>query len=304
MTVSAESGTVRPPHRRTLLRRLTSWLERARGLRTATAALRERSAAVDTAFETIERDSDIGGAILAGALAYRLFVFALPLSFFLVSASGLLSRVFGVDAGALPRSVGLAGVVTKQVAAAAGSPSNWWIALSSLAVLAYATRVLLRAVSIAHALAWQRSAAAVKVRMRGLAIFGSAVLAQVALGAVVGAVERHSAIGGLITLVLYCVTAGGIWLLISLHVPHGDARWTELLPGSALYGVDVTATAAFNVLVLGWLIASKSKTYGALGIAATVLLAFFFLGRIIIGSAVLNATLHDRRARKAALVHA
>ena len=53
----------------------------------------------------------------------------------------------------------------------------------------------------------------------------------------------------------------------------------------------------FNILILGTLIQSKTSTYGALGTAATLLLAFFILGRVIVGAAVLNATLYDRRSR-------
>ena len=49
--------------------------------------------------------------------------------------------------------------------------------------------------------------------------------------------------------------------------------------------------------MLGNLIQSKTTTYGALGTAATLLLAFFLLGRVIVGAAVLNATLYERRAR-------
>jgi uncharacterized BrkB/YihY/UPF0761 family membrane protein len=52
-----------------------------------------------------------------------------------------------------------------------------------------------------------------------------------------------------------------------------------------------------NVLVLGNLITSKTTTYGALGTSATLLLAFFFFGRVMVGAAVLNATLYDRKSR-------
>ena len=76
-----------PPPRRTLLQRLTHWLEHAQALRRWIEEARGRSAALDATFETIERDSNIGGGLLAGALSYRLFVFALPLAFFVVSAS-------------------------------------------------------------------------------------------------------------------------------------------------------------------------------------------------------------------------
>ncbi len=53
------------------------------------------SGPLDSALATIARDSEIGGPILAGAVAYRLFVFGLPVGFFLVSGLGVLARVLG-----------------------------------------------------------------------------------------------------------------------------------------------------------------------------------------------------------------
>jgi uncharacterized BrkB/YihY/UPF0761 family membrane protein len=293
---STEPGKPRLRHR-TLLRHLTAWAEHAQALKAATATARRRSPLVDAAFETIERDSDRGGAMLAGALSYRLFVFALPLAFFLVSGAGVLASVFGIEPNVIPNSVGFAGVITKQIASASSGSSNWWVALSSLVVLAYATRVLFRAVSIVHALAWEHSAASVKLRARPLGIFGAAVVGQILLGAGVGAIHHQSAIGGLLTLAVYALAAAGLWLVVSLHVPHADARWNDLVPGCLLYGVGLTCIALFNILILGKLIESKSSTYGTLGIAATLLLGFFFVGRIMVGAAALNATLHDRRTR-------
>ena len=171
-----------PPPRRTLLRRLTLWAEQARALKGWIEAARRRSAALDATFETIERDSEIGGSMLSGALSYRLFVFALPLAFFVVSGLGLLASALGIETQAITSSVGLAGVVTKQVASSATGSSSWWVALTSFFVLVYATRVLLRAVAITHSLAWERSAASVKVRSRSLGIFAAALFGQLLLG--------------------------------------------------------------------------------------------------------------------------
>ena len=42
-------------------------------------AARRRHRSLDLAFDVVERDSTIGGGMLGGALAYRLFVFLLPL---------------------------------------------------------------------------------------------------------------------------------------------------------------------------------------------------------------------------------
>ena len=280
-----------------MLRRLSLWLERVEALRAWIQAARARSATVDALFETIERDSDMGGAMLSGALSYRLFVFVLPLAFFVVSGLGLLASALGVKPNLIVNSVGFTGVVTKQVEGAAKGPSDWWVALTSFLALVYATRVLLRAVAIVHSLAWEHSAASVKVRPRAVAIFGGALVAQLAVAVAWGAVHHQTALGGIVVLAAVVFALAGIWLVVSLLLPHSDARWSDLIPGSLFYGVGLLGVQIFNVLILSQLVQSKSSTYGALGIAATLLLGFFFIGRVMVGAAVINSTLYARRTR-------
>jgi hypothetical protein len=93
-----------PPPKRTLLGRLAHWVENARALKGSVQEARKNSPALDATFETIERDSHIGGGMLAGALSYRLFIFSLPLAFFLVAGLGVLANVLGVNATRYERS--------------------------------------------------------------------------------------------------------------------------------------------------------------------------------------------------------
>jgi uncharacterized BrkB/YihY/UPF0761 family membrane protein len=286
-----------PAPKRTLLGRFAAWIERAHALRRSVEAARDRSPAVDASFETIERDSRIGGGMLAGALSYRLFVFALPLSFFIVSGLGLIADALGVRPNAVVNSVGFAGTVTRQIESAAEGGSDWWVALASLFVLVYVTRVLFRAITIVHALAWDGSAAGVKVKARSLEIFAAAVFGQLLLVTGVGAVAHQSPIGGVVALLVLVAALAGLWLVVSLQLPHSNASWTELIPGSLLYAIGMIGVQLWNILILGKLIDSKSTTYGALGMAAALLLGFFLMGRVIVGAAALNATLHERRLR-------
>jgi uncharacterized BrkB/YihY/UPF0761 family membrane protein len=286
-----------PPGRPTLLGRAASWVARAHALRAAVERARGQSAALDATFETVERDSDLGGGMLAGALSYRLFVFTLPLAFFVISGLGLVASAVGTSPHLISNSVGMAGVVTSQVANTASGSSSWWVALTSFFALVWATRGLLRAITIVHSLAWQRSAASAKVRTHSLWVFAAALVGQLALITGLGAVSHQTLIGGLVTLIVFEFALAGLWLVVSLELPHSDARWTELIPGSLLYALGFTCLLIFNAVMLGSLIQSKTSTYGALGTAATLLLAFFLLGRVIVGAAVLNATLHARRSR-------
>jgi membrane protein len=232
--------------------------------------------------------------MLAGALCYRLFVFLLPLSFLLVSGLGLLAQALGVHSNAIVDSVGLAGKVAKQMEGASKGASNWWVALTSFFVLIYVSRSLLRALAIVQALAWTGSAASVKVSPRSLAIFGGAAVGQLALAAGVGAVRHQSTTGGIIALIVFVLGLAGVWLIVSLELPHANARWKDLIPGSLFYAIGIFGVEIFNVLILGQLIHSKSSTYGTLGIAGALLLGLFLAGRVMVGAAVLNATLYDR----------
>lgn len=288
-------GMELPPPRPTLLRRLALKVEQARALKGWIEKARRRSPPLDATFDTIERDSRIGGVILAGALCYRLFVFALPLSFFLISGLGLIAKALGKNADAIVNSVGLAGKVAKQVEPAATGASNWWVALSAFFVLVYVTRSLVRALAIVQSLAWTGSAASVKVSPKTLAIFGGAAIGQLALVAGVGAIRHQSTIGGIVALIVFVVALAGLWLIVSLQLPHANAHWRDLIPGSLFYAIGIFCVEIFNILILSKLIQSKSSTYGALGIAGALLLGLFLAGRVMVGAGVLNATLYERR---------
>ena len=204
----------------TLIRRLTLLLGRSQALRGRLEAARSRSPLLDVSLEVIERDSDIGGGLLAGALAYRLFVFFLPLAFLLVAALGLFSRWFDVSPHEIGRDVGVVSLVTKEIAASSRSETGWWVALVAAGALAYVATVLHRAVAIVHALAWQRSAAAAKTE-RSLGVFALGLAAQLVLTAAKGPLRPPIGLENVLVLVAYPSGIGAIWLVMSLRLPHG-----------------------------------------------------------------------------------
>jgi len=285
-----------PPAKPSLLRRVGHALGRGKRVRARIERARGRSRLIDATFATIERDSEIGGGILAGALAYRLFVFALPLGFFLVSMLGLVADALGREPQTVGAHLGLAGVVTQQVGSAANGSSSPWVALTSFAVLIYVTRDLCRGFAIVHALAWHRSAALAKVSMRSLGVFDAAVAAQLVLVGAVGFARSESRVGGIAALLVATLAVAGIWCIISLRMPHSTAHWRDLIPGALLYATGFLLVQVFNVYLLGKVLESKSSTYGTLGTAAAILLSLFLFGRLAVGAAVLNATLFERHS--------
>jgi uncharacterized BrkB/YihY/UPF0761 family membrane protein len=279
---------------RTIAGRVLEAAERVRILREQIEEARERHQSVDIGLAAVERDSEIGGGLLAGALAYRLFVFLLPFAVFAVVGLGLYADATDQSTDAGARDLGLTSLVAQEIGSAASDSTRWWVLVASIPILAYAVGQLFRAISIVHGLAYERTARVVKVRPRAIGLFSLAVLGQVASASLVGAFA-DSLLGAIAGVAAGIAVVTGIWLGASELFPHGTATLAERLPGSLLYGAGTLAISLFNVLMIGWLIDERQDSYGALGAAAALLFSMYLTGRLIVGAAVLNATIWRRR---------
>jgi uncharacterized BrkB/YihY/UPF0761 family membrane protein len=68
----------------------------------------------------------------------------------------------------------------------------------------------------------------------------------------------------------------------------------ELLPGAVLIAVGVQVFYLFTTLFLGPKLASATELYGLIGIVGTILFWLYIVGRLMIGGAILNASIHER----------
>jgi uncharacterized BrkB/YihY/UPF0761 family membrane protein len=279
--------------------RIARWTAKARVLRSQVEAARSRHRSVDLAFDLVERDSTIGGGMLGGALAYRLFVFLLPLSLFFVAGLGIYADTTEQSPSEVASSSGLTGLIATQVASAASSPARWAIFIVTLPVLVYAAGMLYRAVAIVHAIAWHGSGRAVRLTSRGFGVFSGVIVASLACTVIAGRIRRSDQVGGVTALLVYAIVLGGAWLALARLLPHRDVGWKSLVPGAGLVAVGMLLVNAFNVYVTSRLVEERADTYGALGIATALLFSLYIVGRVIVGSAVLNATLDARRAEVA-----
>lgn len=274
--------------------RLGRWIERGRVLRTRAEQARSRHASVEVGFTVFESDTSIGGGLLAGALAYRLFVLLLPSALLLVSGLGLYAGAAGQSPSEVAREAGLHGLIASQVADTASSPARWLVFLVMIPVVLYALAKLYRAVAVVHALAWRGSARGVGIDRTGIALLGAALVVDVGTAAVVGWIRRHDQLGGLAALAVYLVLVGGMWLLVSQRLPGREAGWAALVPGALLVGAGLLVVNVFNVYVTTRLVENRANTYGVLGVAAALLFSLVLVGRIIVVAAELNAAIHQR----------
>jgi hypothetical protein len=89
----------------------------------------------------------------------------------------------------------------------------------------------------------------------------------------------------------------GVWFVIAKDLPHRDADWKALVPGALLFGLGAEVIHVLAQYLIGPYSLAKQGTYGALGLAAVLLLGLFLVSRLVVATAVLNATLWARRTR-------
>src|SRR5437660_1484434 len=120
-------------------------LGRARELQTSVEARRAEHSWLDLGLVVYERDTAIGGGLLAGALAYRLFVLLLPTSLLLVSGLGLYADAVDRSPGQVARDAGLHGLIASEVATSASSGARWLVFAAMIPAAAFALVKLYRA---------------------------------------------------------------------------------------------------------------------------------------------------------------
>lgn len=250
---------------------------------------------IDLAFRGVEHDIRTGGGILAGAVAFRFFLFIVPYVFVLVFVLGIGADATNEDPTDLARSTGILGIAASAVDATA--KASTWAQIFTLGLAVWAlmsgARTLVKSLRAVHALVWQ-----VKLqKARHLTLLALAAIAvMTALAAVVrlvGLIQRESVILWIVSIALLVSIPAGLWLYCTLHVfPSAPGTtWRDLLPGALFVGIGVQLLHVFTVVYISRSIESKSETYGAMGAALTILLWAYLMGRLVTGSATLSAVM-------------
>ena len=178
---------------------------------------------VDLGLRLYFRDREAAGTVVGSALAFRLFLFFVPMLLFLVGLLGFFADVVAADD---VRQAGVTGTIAQQINGALNQPSStrWLATLLGLFGMATTGRTLSRALAQASCLAW-------RIPMRPKAsvrLIGAVVGLIVGLGLVSTAINRiHADLGvgvaGVSFLAAAAIYAVG-WLLLILAAAPADGR--------------------------------------------------------------------------------
>jgi membrane protein len=260
---------------------------------------RGRRGWVDAIFEVVDRDIEVAGGIMAGALAYRLFIWLLPFGLVFVGGLGVIAGASSDSPKGVADKLGVGGIVSSSLDSASKSHSAWYALIVGVPILLFATRSVLRVLIGTHRLAWGdvRDAASKPTLLDAAKLLGVFV-AYFVLAGIAAWARSRSAVAGLVATILVIVGFGGLWLMTSHRLPHRDAGWVDLVPGAIAVGLGVGILQVVAAYLLGPYALEKQGTYGALGLAAALLLGLWALGRLLIGGAEINATLWERKRRE------
>jgi membrane protein len=259
--------------------------------------LREHLPGAGYGLSALEQETTAGGTLIAGGLAYRLFLWLLPFSLVIATGASFWEREDdqGLETAAEEFGMSASAATSMTEAVEGGAHGRWYSLIFGLVFLMWFAIGAVRALRLAHAVAWRTPRERFRRPIPAGLVF---TLFATALIVVTGAAQwlrEQAGVGGLVVtlMVVLVYAAGALWAMRLL--PHGDAPWTALIPGAVLVAVGFQALHLFAVLYLVPRLGRSSELYGSLGAATVILLWLYIVARLITLSAFLNATLWERR---------
>jgi uncharacterized BrkB/YihY/UPF0761 family membrane protein len=295
---AGEEGTTRSPiaRSRALVARSRA---RAAEVRRQAEARRGESVLVDVGFLAVEHDGQVAGGVLAGAVAFRIFLFVVPFVFVVVAGFGLASHAFDKPARHLAEQAGVTGLLATSISTVDGKSLGTKLTIFLVAgfALVAGARTLVLVLNAVHVLAWRLPRT--KLRRAGRAVAGliGVVLAAGVLVHVLAVLRDRSLLALFAGSVLTVGVVTVFWTWTSLKVlPHPQgALVPDVLPGALVLAVGLELLRLFTVVYVSRAFVAKSEVYGAIGGSLALLLWAYVLGRIITASAVVNAAYWYRR---------
>lgn len=249
---------------------------------------------VNVVLGTLRKDRQTAGPVMSSALAFRLFVFFLPLLLLTIGVAGFASDI--VDARSANQAGGISGGVAKQVSTAfhQSGLTRWVAVLLGLWGVLVAGRSLSRVLHAASAAAWGLPAGD-RARLRAVGAVAGLVCSIGVIAILIGRIRESIGLGlasasFVPALLIYAIA----WLGVLMFLPRATEDPGVLLPGCVLVALTLTVMHAVSELYLPDRLDRASRLYGAFGATVVTLGWFFILGRAVIIAMELNAAIYDR----------
>jgi membrane protein len=281
-----------------MVKRLRQATERLEDLGERSLSIAGKAPGFAHGMAAVLRDQRHGGGLLAGALAFRLFGAMLPFALLVAVALGYARTVDRSSPEKAGHAIGISTALLQSVAESSrlSSGTRWTVVAFGSLALVWAAMSAARAIRAAHSLAWDGRVVRLKRPLPAGLVLIAAVAAVAAVWGVVGRSRAElDGLPGLVAAFAAVIPFFGIWLGMAWLLPHGDAPLRALIPGALLVAFGLEVIQLGTVLFVAGRVEHASATYGSFGVAFTALLWLYFVSRVIVASAMLNAAMWERR---------
>lgn len=243
------------------------------------------------------------GILLASAVAFRLFLWLVPFALLLAGLLAGSATGDDHDVTAAARAAGITGAArTEIVTALHEGHRSWWIAvLAGAVLLLWGTWTLVRCLILVSAHAWdapaRRRSPLDQIKLVLIVVGGWCVVMITAAG--ISRLDGALPGGLVLPFVIQTLVVAAAWLIISMQLPDLRTTWTELIPGSILFGLAITVLHTVSRVYLPYRFERSSKLYGSLGLATVMLAWLLIIGQVIVIAAMINAVWARYRTMRA-----
>ena len=277
-------------------------LARARG-KSAEGASWARSASQDhvsvaVPFRAAQRTRRVAASVLAGGIAYRIFLWLLP---FALIAGGVLGLADAEGTEDALETGGMPAAIANAVGdiARASDTAAWWLIVVGVPLLLWAGYTGAKALQLIHALVWEEPPPRT-APLKSSLVFTATCCAFMLAVAAAWWLRDDQWFAGLALGVVATLPLAALWLWVSLRLPHGNASWRALLPGALLVAIGFQALHGVVLVVIVPKLEKSTSLYGTLGAVSTFLFFMYLGGRLIVTAPILNSSLHDELKLKGA----
>lgn len=247
--------------------------------------------------EVVETERDLGGGLIAGGVAFRIFLWLVPLG--LVIAALLSFWVEhdedGLEEATREFGIGAAAAQAAAEALEAGDRNAGLVLVFGLVMLAWFSLGAVRALILAHALAWQLKPPRIRRPFRVIATFNGLFVGYTALSLGLAWLREQLGTISILGTALTLAASTGVVLTAMWLLPRRATTLRDLLPGALLVAVGAQLIQIAVLFYFAPRLGRSEETYGALGTAATLLVWLYVISRLFTGAAFLNSTLWLRR---------
>ena len=242
--------------------------------------------------EALERETTAGGTLIAGGLAYRLFLWLLPFS--LVIAA--IASFWQADLEAGGKRVGLTTSAAHTMSGVIedSERNRGYFLVVGLYFLIWFSIGVVRALRLAYFVAWRIPREKFRRPIRAGVVFTLCATGLIGISLISQWAREKTSFGIVVTIALTVIYAAvALWMMSVL--PHREARWPALLPGAVIVALGIQGLHLVAALYLAPRLGRSSDLYGSLGAATVILLWLYIIARLFTFSAFLNAQLWERR---------